>query len=102
MRNQLLKKQSHKKELPDWDKEGCMKLACTIARVRSHRYCQAYSSYLEALYSGDQSLAKSFKGRLAYAERKLRGPITMLEDDEIKALQDRVKRGEIPNSEWGY
>ena len=67
------------KEYDDYE-EGWIRLACAICENRSKRYKAAYRRY-RANPTGDN------RSRMLYLERKLRGPITELDDSGIKTLR---------------
>lgn len=65
--------------------EGYIKLACAVAETRASRYRRAYKNYLE-------NPNADTRREVTYMERKLRGPITNLDDAGIRALQQQVIR----------
>lgn len=68
------------------DFDGYVLLACKIAKTRADNYRRLYKEYL--VNPGNKGLM----GALLKAEKKLRGPITNLDDDGIRGLQMQVER----------
>lgn len=67
------------------DFDGYVLLACKIAEMRAKNYRKLYKDHL--IDPGNKGLM----GALLKAEKKLRGPITNLDDDGIRYLQMQVE-----------
>ncbi len=66
--------------------EGCVRLACRLGQVRSYEYRSAFRDYIRDPSKVSLGLVKRW-------ENKLKGPITALDDSDIKKLQRQVYEG---------
>lgn len=63
--------------------EGCLRLACEICKRRSDNFRAAFRNYLKDPSPANLRDVKRW-------ERKLKGPITGLDDDDISSLKLQV------------
>ena len=66
--------------------EGAVRLACRLGQVRSYEYRSAFRDYI-------RNPSKASLGLVKRWENKLKGPITALDDSDIKKLQRQVYEG---------
>lgn len=77
----------------DFDNEGCVRLMCAIAEVRSTEYRKAYQGYLKEISKNNVAGVKECLAKMNQWERKLKRFPTSLDDGDFEKIKRQVKSG---------
>lgn len=78
----------------DLDDEGCVRLACEIAKIVAEQYRYHYAEYIISCKSGDDVAIREARADMRSSERNLKDSIFNLTDDQISSLQMQAEEHE--------